>query len=99
MVSALIGTEYHLVRVPQGSILGPLLFILYINEISSVVKNSKIKIFADDVSVYTNISSVDDCLQLQGDLSHIYKWAVNWQLTLSPCKCKAISITNTGSYQ
>ena len=55
------------------------------------------RLFADDVSIYAKVSSVDDCLQLQEDLSCIYKWAVQWQLTLNPCKCEAISITNKRS--
>ena len=80
--------------VPQGSVLGPLLFILYIDDIRSVVKSSSLRLFADDVSIYAKVSSVDDCLQLQEDLSCIYKWTVQWQLTLNPCKCEAISITN-----
>ena len=64
--------------VPQGSILGPLLFILFVNDITSVVKSSSIKVFADDVSVYAEVSSVDDCNRLQDDLSSIYNWSIKW---------------------
>ena len=73
--------------VPQGSILGPLLFIIYINDIVSVVQSSSIKIFSDDVSLYANVSSYNDCLQLQEDLSRIYNWFICWQLNLNLFKC------------
>ena len=43
--------------VPQGSILGPLVFILYINDFQSVVKSSSLRIYADDVALYTAVSS------------------------------------------
>ena len=80
--------------VPQGSILGPLLFILYINDITSVIKSSSLKKFADDVSIYAKVLSVYDCLKAQEDLSCVYEWSVKWQLTLSPHKCEAVNITN-----
>ena len=80
--------------MPQGSILGPLLFILYVNNITSVIKSSSIKLFADDVSVYAEVSSVDDCNRLQDDLSSIYNWSIKWQLTLNLRKCEAINVTN-----
>ena len=60
--------------VPQGSILGLLLFILYVDDIRSVVQTSSLRLFADDVCLYAQISS-DDCLKLQDNLSHIYSWS------------------------
>ena len=59
------------------------LFCIYADDITSVVTFSSLNIFADDISVYAKVSSFDDCLQIQEDTSHIYKWAVKWQLTLS----------------
>ena len=83
--------------VPQGSILGPLLFILYVDDIRSVVQTSSLRLFADDVCLYAQISSADDCLKLQDDLSRIYSWSTKWQLNLNPHKCDALNISNKRS--
>ena len=83
--------------VPQGSILGPLFFILYVNDVSSVVKHSSIKMFADDLTLYRDVASVDDCCLLQQDLSQVYEWTVRWLLRLHPGKCEAITLTNKRS--
>ena len=65
--------------VPQGSVLGPLLFILYVNDIPDLV-NSKVKMFADDIKIYTQITSFSDALSLQNDLDRLCEWAREWLL-------------------
>ena len=70
-----------------------MLFILYVYDVRSVVKHSSIKIFADDISLYSRVSCYDDCLKLQDDLSCVYQWSLKWQLKLNPKKCKAINIS------
>ena len=80
--------------VPQGSILGPLLFILYVNDIKSVISHSYLKMFADDLTLYRNIASVSDCELLQWDLRRIYEWTLTWLLRLNLLKCEALNITN-----
>ena len=77
----------------QGSILGPLFFIFYINNISTITK-SKPKIFADDVTLFTSFKCKEDCLSLQADLDAIYRCCHLWQMKLHPLKCKVLCISN-----
>ena len=83
--------------VPHGLILGPLMFILYIDNLSYLVQSSSLKIYDDNVALYAAVSSHQDCIDLQGDLSHINDWSLRWQLKLSPSKCEALNITNKHS--
>ena len=61
--------------VPQGTVLGPLLFLIYIDDIFSVVKHSKIKVFADDSKLHKDISSHVDRILLEEDLLSVVNWA------------------------
>jgi len=77
--------------------LGLLLFILYIDDLYAVVKSSSLKIYADDVALYAEVSSYKDCIELQDDLNCVHAWSLMWQLTLSPSKCAALNIINKRS--
>ena len=74
--------------------LGPLLFLLYIDDLHSVVKHLKLKLCADDVTLYIEIKCESDCQLLQEILDHIYDWAKKWQLHLNASKCEAFPISN-----
>ena len=74
--------------------LGPLLFLLYVNDLDSVVKCSTVKLFADDVLLYAPVRSTKDCSALQDDLTAIFHRTNRWQLRLISNKCEALAITN-----
>ena len=71
--------------VPQGSVLGPVLFLAYINDITTGVRSS-MRLFADDSKVYRIIYDENDEKQLQCDLNTLQKWSENWQLRFHPDK-------------
>lgn len=73
--------------VPQGTVLGPLLFSLYINDSVNELKNSEILLFADDCKIYKGIKNSVDQNLLQEDLSHFANWCNTWQLNLALEKC------------
>ena len=74
--------------VPQGSVLGPVLFIVFVNDMPSCVKDSFVSMFADDTKLYLNINSPDDHQRLQQDLHELEEWSHRWQLQFNPTKCK-----------
>lgn len=82
--------------VPQGSVLGPLLFLIYINDISSGI-SSTIRLFADDCVIYRRISNNEDQILLQKDLQKIENWCSLWLMTLNLSKCKFMHVTRCRS--
>ena len=74
---------------PQGSLIGPLLFIIYINDLPSVVPHCKIQLYADDTLLYVSSSSVTDIeFMLSEDLRHIIEWLNNNFVYLNYSKTK-----------
>ncbi len=73
--------------VPQGSILGPLLFLVYINDLPDCVSSAKTYLFADDTKCSQLISSPSDVNLLQADLDRLYQWSVKWSLSFNEQKC------------
>ena len=80
--------------VPQGSVLGPLLFLLYVNDIPDLVQ-SNLKMFADDIKIYRSIYSTFDSLLLQQDLDKLSEWTQKWLIRFSVPKCVVLTLNNS----
>ena len=79
--------------VPQGSILGPSLFIMYINDLPLSLRSSECLLFADDVKIFKRITCVNDCLDLQNDVHFISEWCSKWKMKLNYTKCVFINFS------
>ena len=83
--------------VPQGSILGPLLFLLYVNDIPDAVVGTA-KLFADDTKLYARVKDQDDCNALQDDLNSLAAWSRKWLLKFNETKCVVLKIHSAMQY-
>lgn len=77
---------------PEGGILSPLLFSLYVNDLPSVIESHSL-MYADDLKLFRRVRSHNDCTLLQDDLNRISNWAKTWKLSLNASKCKTMSVT------
>ena len=77
---------------PQGSVLGPLLFLIYIDDVSTIglSEGSVLNLFADDMLLYRPIGSSEDLQQLQSDVDRVNEWVISNHLSLNPVKCKTM---------
>ena len=78
--------------VPQGTVLEPLLFLSFINDLPDVTTSSDARLFADDCLLYRHVNSQNDSDLLQKDLSALEKWEEEWQMSFHPQKCTVIRI-------
>jgi hypothetical protein len=75
--------------VPQGSVLGPLLFVIFINDMPKNLVN-KSKLYADDCKLLAIIRSISDSLILQNDINKLSEWCDTWQVKFNDLKCKVL---------
>ena len=90
--------------VPQASVLGPLFFLIYINNLPKCVQYSVSHLFVDDCIIYQRIRSCHDSNKIQADLDQLQKWESIWLMEFQTSKCQVISVTNKvkpiiGKYQ
>ena len=80
--------------VPQVSVLVPILFLMYINDLPNEIKSS-IRLFADDAIMYRQILSQTHCrpTALQNDIHTLERWEQKWIMTFNQAKCNTLSIT------
>jgi hypothetical protein len=78
--------------VPQGSVLGPTLFLLYVNEIPDLLTSSRCKMFADDTKIYRKVATDADTQSLQEDLGRLVNWSSDWLLDFNTEKCKVLHL-------
>ena len=77
--------------VPQGTVLGPLLFLLFINDITTNLNTgTRIRLFADDCLIYRAIHSIQDQILLQQDLDTLQSWSMTWGMKFNPSKCNIL---------
>ena len=82
--------------VPQGSILGPLLFLVFVNDLpDSISTQSSVAMFADDTKCYRPVNKLADCKNLQNDLNKLVTWCNDWRMDLNQSKCGVLSITRS----
>ena len=79
--------------IPQGTVLGPILFVIYINDLLDDI-NSNGLMFADDTKIFRQVTSPQDSEQLQRDLIKLEKWSDIWQLHFNTDKCHVLTLGN-----
>ena len=78
--------------VPQGSVLGLILFLIFINKLPDNIRSS-VPLFTDDCVLYRNMYSIQDCLTLQEDLTSLGQWEADWQMKFNVAKCHSMRVT------
>ena len=87
--------------VHQRSVLGPILFLVYIDDMPKYTKHSQVRLFADDTIVYLTLTNKDDCQNVQEDLKRLEVWEKEWFMEFHPVKCHVLRISrkkNTATF-
>ena len=78
--------------VPQGSVVGPILFLVYINDLPAKLQ-SKVRLFADDTIIYMSVTNEGDAVTLQKDLKLLEEWEAKSHMSFHPDKCNVLRVT------
>ena len=94
-----VGNNYSALQiatsgVAQGTLLGPLAFLLYINDMSNCVQtnSSTIRLFADDTKLYAINPTTDDCFRFYDDILSLHEWCEEWQVKMNYSKCNVLHL-------
>ena len=79
--------------IPQGSVLGPVLFVIFINDLPDVVQGF-VEMFADDTKLFRSIRTEADCVKMQDDIDSLDEWSRKWQLKFNASKCHHMRLGN-----
>ena len=79
--------------VPQGTVLGPLLFLTFMNDLPDVIQHSSTKLFVDDCLLFRKVDNIRDSKLLQQELSALENWEQLWLMDFNPSKCSVIRIS------
>ena len=77
--------------VPQGTVLGPVLFVIYINDLLDNISSHGL-MFADNTNIFRHITSYEDAMELQLDISKLENWSNTWQLHFNHEKCHVLTL-------
>jgi len=80
----------------QGTVPGPFLFLLYINDLPGNMQSS-VRLFVNDALLYSIVARGVDCNLLQFDLHRLESWQYHWQMEFNPSKCKVVTISHNNN--
>ena len=80
--------------MPQGSVLGPIFFVVYINDLPQVLTIHRL-LFADDTKLYSCVTDDAVICRMQQDIDHLLMWSEMWQLPFNVSKCKTLHLRKT----
>lgn len=79
--------------VLEGSIMGPVTFLVYFNYLPLKIRHYSVALFVDDTQIYSEISTISKCMNIQSDLNYVYQWSEKRELKFNATECKVLTIS------